>query len=220
MLGNYGTNFRSPKVDVHQFAMVPRADIPRSSFRMQKVHKTTIQSSFLIPIFCEEVLPGDSFNVNMTAFCRMATPLYPIMDNLDLETFFFFVPNRLTWINWYKFMGEQETPADSISFSVPQIVSPVSGFGPNSIYDYFGLPCVGQTGGGNTISVNALPLRGYNIIYNQWFRDENLNTGQGYGSTVGLGIAAMDNGPDPSSNYSLVQAAKRHDYFTSCLPWT
>lgn len=216
----YGTNFRAPKVDVHDFAMVPRSDVPRSSFRMQMQHKTTFSASNLIPIFCQEVLPGDSWNVNMTAFCRMATPLFPIMDNLDLETFFFFVPNRLVWVNWYKFMGEQEQPADSISFTVPQIVSPANGFPQFSLYDYFGLPVAGQTGVGNTISISALPFRAYQIIYNQWFRDENLNGGRTYGSTSGTGIAAMDNGPDPSAQYAIVPVCKRHDYFTACLPWT
>src|SRR5882724_1925545 len=152
MLGSYGNNFHAPKVDVHDFAMVPRSDIPRSSFRMQMQHKTTFNAGLLIPMFVQEVLPGDSWNVNMTAFVRMATPLFPLMDNLDLETFFFFVPNRLVWINWYKFMGEQEQPADSISFTIPQIVSPVGGFAQFSLFDYFGLPCTGQTAGGNTIS--------------------------------------------------------------------
>ena len=220
MLAGYGNNFRAPKVDVHDFAMVPRADIPRSSFRMQMQHKTTIQCSRLIPVFLQEVMPGDSWNVNMTVFARMATPIYPIMDNLDLESFFFFVPNRLVWVNWYKFMGEQENPSDSISYSVPQVVSPAGGFANLSIYDYYGLPCVLQTGGGNTISVSALPFRGYAIIWNQWFRDENLNNGQSYGSGPGYGIAAMDNGPDSSATYQILQVAKRHDYFTSCLPWT
>src|SRR5438105_5314332 len=154
----YGNNFHARRVDVHQFAMVPRAEIPRSSFRMQSQHKTTFSGSKLIPIYLQEVLPGDSFNVALTAFVRMATPIVPLMDNLELETFFFFVPNRLVWVNWYKFMGEQDQPADSISFNIPQIVSPVGGFGRLSIYDYFGLPCANQVGGGNTISVSALPL--------------------------------------------------------------
>lgn len=220
MPGNYGINFRAPKVDVHNFAMVPRAEIPRSSFRMQNDHKTTIDASYLTPIYLQEVLPGDSFNVSMTAFCRLSTPIYPLMDNLDLETFFFFVPNRLVWINWQKFMGEQDNPADSINFSIPQVVSPVGGFAQLSIYDYFGLPCTGQTAGGNTISVSALPFRAYQLCFNHWFRDQNLDNSVGYGSTNSTGIAAMDNGPDPQTNYTLLPARKRHDYFTSCLPWT
>lgn len=226
MATEYGRNFRSPRVDVHDFAMIPRANIPRSSFRMQTQHKTTINASLLYPVYLQEILPGDSFNVNMTAFVRLATPLYPLMDNLDLESFFFFVPCRLIWKHWFEFMGQEDTPGASISYSIPQIVSPASGFAQFSIYDYFGLPCVGQTAGGNTISVSALPLRAYTLIWNEWFRDENLVGPGSVGSAVqpgvsgGIGIGYMDDGPDPSTNYILLTTAKRHDYFTSCLPWT
>jgi len=111
--------FRQPSVDVHQFAMVPRADIPRSSFRIETAHKTTFDAGYLVPVFVDEVLPGDTFNLRMTAFARLATPLFPIMDNLHLDSFFFFIPNRLVWTNWVKFMGEQDNPGDSISFVVP-----------------------------------------------------------------------------------------------------
>ncbi len=207
----YGNNFRAPKVDVHAFSMIPRADIPRSSFRMQHQHKTTIQSTYLIPVFVQEVLPGDSFAVNMTAFCRMATPLYPIMDNLDLESFFFFVPNRIIWTHWVNFMGEQVNPGDSISFSVPQITCPTGGYAAFTVYDYMGLPCAGQVGAGNTYSHSALPLRAYLRVFNEWFRDENLQNSQP--NNVG-------DGPDVYTDYNLLQACKRHDYFTSCLPWT
>ena len=119
---------RNRSVDVHQFAMVPRAEIPRSSFRMQKGYKTTFDAGVLVPIYINEVLPGDTMSLNMTAFARMATPIFPIMDNLYLESFFFFVPNRLIWGNWKRFMGEQDNPADSISFVVPQLVSAAGGF--------------------------------------------------------------------------------------------
>lgn len=220
MPANYGTNFRSPKVDIHQFSMIPRADIPRSSFRMQHQHKTTIAAGVLIPVYLQEILPGDSFSVSMTAFVRLATPLFPIMDNMQMESFFFFVPNRLVWKNWQRFQGEQDTPSDSISYTIPQIVSPASGFAVNTIYDYLGLPTVGQVGGGNTISINALPLRAYGLIYNQWFRDENLGTPFGFGTANAQGAAAMDDGPDPYTNYFVTTTSKRHDYFTSCLPWT
>ena len=98
---------RNKSVDVHQFAMVPRAEIPRASFNMQKTHKTTFDAGYLIPVFLEEILPGDTFNVRMTAFARLATPIFPIMDNLHLDSFFFFVPARLVWDNWQRFMGEQ-----------------------------------------------------------------------------------------------------------------
>lgn len=224
-LGSYGVNFHAPRVDVHQFSMIPRAEIPRSGIRMPFQHKFTMNASDLIPCYLEEVLPGDTFNVNMTAFVRLATPLYPIMDNLELETFFFFVPNRLVWVHWQNFCGEQNNPSDSISYSIPQIVSPVGGFPQFSLYDYFGLPCTGQTAGGNTISVSALPLRAYNLIINEWFRDQNLvnslPTGSGGAMPAGAKFMCLsDDGPDLSTNYVLFTSAKRHDYFTSCLPWT
>lgn len=204
------SNFRNPSVSTHQFSMIPRAEIPRSSFRMQHTHKTTFSAGYLIPIYVQEVLPGDAFNLRMTAFSRMATPVYPIMDNLHLESFFFFVPNRLLWTNWVKFMGEQDNPGDSISYVVPQIVSPVGGFPRLGIYDYFGLPCASNLGA-NTISVNALPLRAYNLIFKEWFRDQNLVNSP----TINKG-----DGPDTSTNYALLKRGKRHDYFTSALPWT
>lgn len=202
--------FRNKSVDVHRFAMVPRADIPRSAFRIEKGYKTTFDAGYLIPVYLEEVLPGDTFDVRMTAFARLATPLFPIMDNLKMDSFFFFVPNRLIWNNWKKFMGEQDNPADSISYVIPQIVSPVGGFAVSSIYDYFGCPTVGQVGGANTVSVNALPLRADALIWNEWFRDENLQNSV----TVNKG-----DGPDLSTDYTLKRRGKRHDYFTSALPW-
>lgn len=202
---------RNQSANVHQFAMVPRADIPRSSFRMQKTLKTTFDAGYLVPILIEEILPGDTFNTRMTAMCRLATPIAPIMDNLYLETFFFFVPNRLTWENWQKFMGERTPdPSSSISFAIPQIESAVGGFAALSTYDYFGLPTVGQVGGASQVSCSALPLRAYNLIYNEWFRDQNLING----ATISLG-----DGPDPVGDYPLRRRGKRHDYFTSALPF-
>lgn len=203
-------NYRNRSVNAHDFAMVPRADIPRSSFKMEKSYKTTFDSGYIIPFHCQEVLPGDSFSVKAMLFARMATPLYPIMDNLHLDVFWFFVPNRLVWNNWQRFQGEQDNPGDSISFTVPQQVCPAGGYAVNSLQDYFGLPTVGQVAGGNTVSHSALPLRGYNLIYNQWFRDENLQDSV----TVDKG-----DGPDTVANYVLRRRGKRHDYFTSCLPW-
>lgn len=203
-------NHKNQSVNAHTFAMVPRADIPRATFKMDKAYKTTFDAGYLIPIYCEEILPGDSFQVKMTAFARLATPIFPVMDNLHLESFFFFVPNRLTWSNWKKFNGEQANPADSISYVVPQLASPSAGFAPNSIYDYLGLPTVGQMSGSGSIFVNALPLRAYNRIYNEWFRDENL---------IDSVPQLTGDGPDDVAQYSLQRRGKRHDYFTSCLPW-
>lgn len=203
-------SFRNKSVSAHQFSMTPRPDIPRAVFNMDHTHKTTFDSGYLVPVFCEEVLPGDRFSVNMTAFARLATPIFPVMDNLHMDSFFFFVPNRLVWSNWVKFMGEQASPADSISYVIPQIVSPANGYAVGSLYDYFGLPTVGQVTLGATVSHSALPLRGYYLILDDWFRDQNLqNTLQ----------PTLSDGPDTYSWYVLHRRGKRPDYFTTCLPW-
>ncbi|WNK12628.1 MAG: major capsid protein [Microvirus sp.] len=204
--------FRNKSVDVHRFSMIPHADVPRSAFLIETAHKTAFDGGYLVPVFLEEVLPGDSWRVKMTAFARLATPLFPLMDNLRMDSFFFFVPNRLVWSNWKRFMGEQANPADSISFTIPQQVSPVGGYAVSSLQDYLGLPTVGQVAGGNTVTHSALPTRAYNLCFNEWFRDENLQNS----SVVDLG-----DGPDatPSANYVLLRRGKRHDYFTSALPW-
>lgn len=201
---------RNKSVSSHSFAMVPKAEIPRSSFDTQYAHKTTFDGGYLVPIYCDEVLPGDMHNVKATMFARLATPLFPVMDNLHLDTFFFFVPNRLVWTNWVKFMGEQANPSDSISYVVPQITSSAGGYAVGSIFDHFGLPTAGQITGSNTVTHNALPLRAYNLIYNEWFRDENLQN-----SVV---VNTGDSGDDVS-DYSLLRRGKRKDYFTGALPW-
>ena len=201
---------RNKSVNVHQFAMIPKAEIPRSTFDQQTTHKTTFDSGYLIPVYVDEVLPGDTFKLNMTAFVRLATPLFPIMDNMHLDSFFFFVPNRLIWNNWQKFMGEQTNPGDSISYVVPQQVSPTGGYAVGSLQDYMGLPTVGQVTAGKTVSHCAFWPRAYNLIWNEWFRDENLQNS----ATVDEG-----DGPDTVSNYVLRRRGKRHDYFTSALPW-
>lgn len=202
--------FRNQSVNVHQFAMIPRAEIPRSSFAIQKAHKTTFDAGYLVPVYCAEVLPGDTFNLSMTAFARLATPIFPIMDNMTLTSFFFFVPYRLLWSHWVNFQGEQANPADSISYTIPQMVSPASGYVHCTVHDYFGLPTVGQVGGGNTVSHSALPLRAYNKIYFDWFRDENLQNSP----TLNLG-----DGPDVYTSVALLRRGKRKDYFTGALPW-
>ena len=203
-------NRHLPPVPVNQFSMVPRNDVPRSTFRTVHTHKTTFDAGYLVPIHVDEVLPGDVHRGDLTVFCRLATPLFPIMDNLRLETFFFFVPARLVWENWQRFMGEQPTPASSIDFTIPQVATSPGGFPVGSVYDYFGLPTVGQVGGADSVSVNALPLRAYNLIFNEWFRDENLDNSR---------TVEVDDGPDSNLIYSLERRRKRHDYFTSALPW-
>jgi len=201
---------RNKSVDLHQFTMIPKADIPRSSFDCQSTHKTTFNANELIPVYVDEVLPGDTFKLNMTAFARLATPLYPVMDNMVLDSFFFFVPNRLIWSNWQKFMGQQANPSDSISYVVPQQVSPAGGYAIGSLQDYMGLPTVGQVTAGQTVSHCAFWPRAYNLIWNEWFRDENLQNSV----TVDTG-----DGPDTVANYNLLKRGKRKDYFTSALPW-
>ena len=127
-----------------------------------------------------------------------------------MDTFFFFVPYRLIWDNWKRFMGEQRNPGDSTDFLVPQVKTPVGGWPIGSLGDYFGLPTVGQVGAGKEVTHSALPLRAYNLIYNEWFRDQNL--------CVSL-LTPTDNGPDFHDTYHVRSRGKRHDYFTSCLPW-
>lgn len=202
-------NFRNRSVKVDHFAMIPRADIPRSTFKIETAHKTTFNAGDLVPIYIDEVLPGDTFNLKMTAFCRMATPIYPIMDNLHLETFFFFVPNRLVWSNWEKFMGEQTNPNDSISYVIPQVAHTTALPAPLSVYDYMGLPVTGAPASTN-LTHNALPFRGLNLIWNEWFRDENLQNS--------VSVPTGD-GPDTPATYTLLKRGKRKDYFTSALPF-
>ncbi|QXP08640.1 MAG: major capsid protein [Arizlama microvirus] len=201
---------RNKSVNVHRFSMTPKADIPRSAFNIQKSHKTTFDAGYLIPIYVDEVLPGDTFRLSMTAFCRLATPLFPIMDNMYLDSFFFFVPNRLVWSNWVRMMGEQDAPDDTIDYTVPQMTSPVGGYPVNSIYDHMGLPTVGQVDPTKTVTHASLWLRGYNLIYNEWFRDENLQNPL---------MQTTGNGPDLPSDFQLVRRGKRGDYFTTALPW-
>ena len=201
---------RNQSVNVHQFTMIPKADIPRSSFDCQSTHKTTFDAGYLVPVYVDEMLPGDTFRLNMTAFARLATPLYPIMDNMHLDSFFFFVPNRLIWSNWQKFMGQQANPSDSISYVVPQQVSPAGGYAIGSLQDYMGLPTVGQVTAGQTVSHCAFWPRAYNLIYNEWFRDENLQNSV---------VVDTGDGPDTVTNYTILRRGKRKDYFTSALPW-
>lgn len=188
----------------HLFSQIPSTQIPRSVFDRSHGYKTTFDSGFLVPFYVDEVLPGDSFKLTATLFARLATPIVPFMDNLYLETFFFFVPNRLVWDNWQKFNGEQKNPSDSTDFLIPTVSG--TNVQNQTLWDYFGLP----TNVNKALKVNALPFRAYNLIFNEWFRDENLQES--------LKVPTGD-GPDNLSDYALVRRGKRHDYFTSCLPW-
>ncbi|AXH73681.1 MAG: major capsid protein [Microviridae sp.] len=189
----------------HQFSQIPRAEIQRSSFDRSRGYKTTLDPAYLYPVFFDEVLPGDTYSVSMTGFARLSTPLKPIMDNAYFNTFFFFVPNRLVWDNWQRLNGEQTNPGDSTDYLVPEIIAPAGGFAHSSIYDYFGLP-VGAAG----VRIAAFHFRAYNLIWNEWFRDENLQARV---------VTNKGDGPDTSTDYTLLKRGKRHDYFTSSLPW-
>jgi len=190
----------------HDFSMTPKAEIPRSSFARVSNHKTTFNSGYLVPVYYDEVLPGDTFSLQMTAMARLSTPLFPYMDNLFMNSFFFFIPMRLLWDNWQKFMGEQRNPGDSTDFLIPQITATAgTGYAANSIFDYFALP-VGIPG----FAHSALFLRAYNLCWNEWFRDENLQDSV---------TVPVDDGPDAPTLYTLLRRGKRHDYFSSALPW-
>lgn len=189
-----------------KFSTVPHADVPRSSFDRSHGGKTTFDAGYLVPIYVDEMLPGDTFNLNMTAFARLATPIHPFMDNLHMDSFFFAVPVRLLWDNWEKFQGSQDNPGDSTDYLVPTISAPASGGHLNgSLSDYFGIPT--EIDSLETISFYH---RAYNLIYNEWFRDQNLQNSV---------VVDTDDGPDDSTDYTLLRRGKRHDYFTSCLPW-
>lgn len=189
----------------HLFSQVPTAQIPRSKFNRSHGLKTTFDSGYLVPIFVDEVLPGDTFTMDCTLFSRVSTLISPIMDNLYLDTFWFFVPERLLFEHFENMCGQQDNPTDSTDYLFPTIKSPTgTGFEVGSIADYFGLP----TGVAN-LEVRAEPFRAYNLIYNEWFRDENLQES--------LPFTKADS--DQYSNYKLVRRGKRHDYFTSALPW-
>lgn len=196
---------------INQFNNISPQKVPRSSFKRDYPYRTTFNENYLIPIFLDEILPGDDVSIKMTSLTRVATPIKPIMDNLYQETFWFFVPNRLVWDNWEKFQGQQTNPGDSVAFTIPVLdhtVAPLSttGFQPESIYDYMTLPTL-VTG---VQGISALFNRAIDLIWNEWFRDENLQNS----ITIQTG-----NGPDDPATYSLRKRNKRKDYRSSCLPW-
>lgn len=196
---------------INQFNNVQPKPIPRSAFRRDFTRRTTFNENYLVPIFVDEILPGDDVNLRMTALTRVATPIKPIMDNLYQDTFWFFVPNRLVWSNWEKFQGQQTNPGDSVAYTIPVLdktKAPMSttGFPVESVYDYLGLPILVTSLGG----ISALYNRAIDLIWNEWFRDENLQNS--------LTLLTGD-GPDDPAVYSLRKRNKRKDYITSCLPW-
>jgi hypothetical protein len=190
----------------HQFSQAPTADIPRSSFNRSHGYKTTFDAGYLIPVYVDEALPGDTITLNPTMFARLNTPIYPIMDNMFLDVHFFSVPVRQIWSNFRKFMGEQANPIDSIDYTVPvSNATATTGYSNQSLQDYLGLPTQVAD-----YEHSALFTRAYNHIFNEWYRDQNL---------INSAVVDTDDGPDSPTDYVLRKRGKRHDYFTSCLPW-
>lgn len=200
------------------FAVNPtRIDISRSTFDRSHSVKLTFDTGDLIPFFVDEVLPGDTFSIDTSRVVRMQSLLTPMMDNLYLDTYFFFVPNRLVWEHWKQFNGENTQSAwlPTTEYSIPQLTAPAGGWQIGSLADYFGIP-TGVSG----LSVNALPFRAYALICNEWFRDENLTDPINFsiGDATVVGTNGMDYIQDVPKGGKPFKAAKYHDYFTSCLP--
>lgn len=189
----------------HQFSTIPDVKLQRSAFTRSHGLKTTFDAGYLVPVYVDEALPGDTFNLQMTAFARLSTPIRPVMDNMYMDTFFFAVPIRLIWDNFKKFNGEQVNPGDSTVFLVPKMTAPAGGYLEHTLSDYLGIPT--KIAG---LVHDSLWHRAYNLIYNEWFRDENL---------INSAVVDKDDGPDTVTDYVLRRRGKRHDYFTSCLPW-
>lgn len=192
-------------------AIIQNPTVPRSRFLNTWTRKTAFDAGYLVPFLVDEVLPGDHLSYDVTAYVRLSTPLFPLFDNQRVDTFFFFVPNRIVWENWTKFMGEQLTPSSSIDYTVPQIGT-TGGASVGTLVDHMGLPYVsGQIDPTSIWTANALPFRAYNLIYNTWFRDENIidSLDYDYDTDADVGL----------TNYVLRKRAKSHDYFTSALPW-
>ena len=191
----------------YSFAQVAQAHLPRSKFQRNSSLKTTFDSGKIIPIFLDEVNPGDTHSLQTSSLVRLATPLHPLMDNIYLDYHFFFVPYRLVWDNFTKLMGERKNPDDSIDYTIPKLTVPAGStpHGIQTLEDYFGLPI-----GVSNFSYSSLAHRSYNLIWNEWFRDENLQDS--------LTVPTGDTG-DSHTYYQLRRRGKRHDYFTSCLPF-
>lgn len=194
----------------HSFARVPSINMQRSKFNRSTTHKTTLEPDYLVPFFLDEVLPGDTFEVDATLFARMLSPLkWAIMDNIQVRIEFFYSPNRLLWENFTKQMGEQADPDSSTDYLTPTIAPPVTGWWSQGLGDYFGLPLYQAENGVGIPTVISLPFRMYNLIWNQWYRDQNIQDSV---------VVDTGDGPDDYADYVLLVRNKRHDCFTSCLP--
>lgn len=214
------TTARSFSNSAKQFVELPKAQIPRSVFTRSHSYKTAMPVSKLVPFFVDEVLPGDTFNLKTTILARLSTPIVPFMDNLHLRTFFFFVPNRLVWDHWEAMNGDQRSgPTASTDYMVPQ--AQINNLAIGTLGDFLGLP----TGVNKNVPVSELPLRAISLIWNEWFRDENLqaaynidkNTEREYSGDQAMSSTNVDNPLLYSSQCPPI--AKFHDYFTSALPW-
>lgn len=200
------------------FAVNPtRIDMSRSRFDRSSSYKTTFNVGQIIPFYVDEVLPGDTFSIDTSKVVRMQTLLTPVMDDIFLDTYYFFVPNRLTWNHWKQFMGENTESAwiPSVEYEIPQLTAPEGGWNIGTIADYMGIP-TGVSG----LSVNALPFRAYALIMNEWFRDENLSDPLNIPVTDAT-VQGVNTGTfvtDVAKGGLPYTAAKYHDYFTSALP--
>lgn len=190
----------------HSFATTPNVHMARSKFDRSFAVKTTFDFDYIVPIMCDAILPGDTINLKVQSFLRLAPQVKPLMDNTFVDYFGFFVPNRIVWSNFEKQMGAQDNPSDSTDYLTPVINNSAPGGAPvGGIYDMYGIP-TDKT----PITYSALPFRGYNMIWNDWFRDQNLDNSV---------AENKGDGPDAATDYDLLKRNKRHDYITSCLPW-
>lgn len=210
----------SKRATQHNFAISPQNQVPRSSFKRSHTVKTTLDAGRLVPFYIDEVYPGDTFNCKATLFGRMATPIVPAMDNAYMDTFFFFVPYRLLWKHWKEFNGENPLAGyQSTEYEVPQMTATNAQV--QTLWDYFGFP----TDVKNKLSVSAFPFRAYWKIYNDWFRDENLQNAVSIQTGKPLSSSSSEDdayGGDATQDATTAQCfyrGKRHDYFTSALPW-
>ena len=210
----------SKRATQHDFSLSPQNQIPRSSFKRSHTVKTTLDAGRLVPFYIDEVYPGDTFNCKATLFGRMATPIVPAMDNAYMDTFFFFVPYRLLWKHWKEFNGENPLAGyQSTEYEVPQMTATNAQV--QTLWDYFGFP----TDVRNKLSVSAFPFRAYWKIYNDWFRDENLQNAVSIQTGAPLSSTSSEDdayGGDATQDATTAQCfyrGKRHDYFTSALPW-
>jgi hypothetical protein len=198
-------DMRLPSHTGHAFRETPRADISRSTFNRDHGWKGTVDAGYLYPIFFDETVPGDTFQINVNAAIRLNTLLYPVMDNIFVDFHFFCIPNRLVWTNWEKFMGSQVDPGDSTSYLCPVVTTKAGGHDEGTLADYFGLPI-----DVDDVDPNAFLFRSYNLVWNEWYRAQYIQDSV----TVNTG-----DGPDAETDYELLRRNKRFDYFTQALPW-